>query len=579
MSKSLRFQRPHLSITELETRALPDFTILTGVNGSGKSHLLQAIENRSVGIDGLTNPRIVHFNAETFRLDNEPQFTAQQIEQERYTAWDQLNKLNNVNVRQNLINLRQQSKGALSKAEGIAQAKGIPIWNLKSTDFDDDAIYAKLREYKENVKNFFANQSNLKGNQIAQSVYIALKKLEKGLDEVGQEDFTRNYEPHNLKNDFLPIHLGKVFADYFSRYEANQYSNFRNKEYEESRYCLTEEEFIAKYGPKPWDVVNTILAKMRSVPYRVEFPEDLDRNSRYSLKLRHTEKPSVTPQFSELSSGERILMALVASVYKTSSDQSFPDVLLLDEIDASLHPSMMKNLLEIVDEVFLANNVMTIMVSHSPTTIALAPEEAIHVMNPSGSNRVEKRSRSDALRILTEGFATLDEGLKIFDLANQSDACVVTEGRNIGFVEAALKFAGISDVSVIKGAEDRTGKSQLKTLYDFFSAVDHSSKIIVLWDCDCSGLRQLESQNKTFPFVMEKFEHEFCEKGIENAFEEHLFEGFLKTTKKANGQVIQQFDESEKANFEKNIIERSNPADFSRFSSFTNFVREVVLQS
>jgi hypothetical protein len=49
------------------------------------------------------------------------------------------------------------------------------------------------------------------------------------------------------------------------------------------------------------------------------------------------------------------------------------------------------------------------LVSHSPTTIASAPEDSIYVMSKSGLNRVEKKSKSDALAILTEGFATIND--------------------------------------------------------------------------------------------------------------------------------------------------------------------------
>ena len=86
-----------------------------------------------------------------------------------------------------------------------------------------------------------------------------------------------------------------------------------------------------------------------------------------------------------------------------------PDVLLLDEVDASLHPSMMRNMLGVIQNIFLKNDIKVILVSHSPSTIALSPEESIFIMNKSGENRIEKRSKKEALSILTEGFATLND--------------------------------------------------------------------------------------------------------------------------------------------------------------------------
>ncbi len=49
----LSFLRTHKSITSFPEINLPDFVVLTGVNGAGKSHLLEAIENGSMQIDDV----------------------------------------------------------------------------------------------------------------------------------------------------------------------------------------------------------------------------------------------------------------------------------------------------------------------------------------------------------------------------------------------------------------------------------------------------------------------------------------------------------------------------------------------
>ncbi len=161
-------------------------------------------------------------------------------------------------------------------------------------------------------------------------------------------------------------------------------------------------------------------------------------------------------------------MALVASVYKASADKLFPDVLLLDEVDASLHPSMMKNMLEVVDDIFLRQSVKVILVTQSPTTIALAPEDSVHIMNPNGAERIVKTTRQEALTILTQGYATLDEGLKLFDEVANAKLTIITEGNNTAFLRKALELNGVDGVKVLEGAESKSGCTQLKTLFDFF---------------------------------------------------------------------------------------------------------------
>ena len=50
----LKVKQAYKSIDTLPKNIkLPDFTVITGVNGSGKSHLLESIENGSIQIDEI----------------------------------------------------------------------------------------------------------------------------------------------------------------------------------------------------------------------------------------------------------------------------------------------------------------------------------------------------------------------------------------------------------------------------------------------------------------------------------------------------------------------------------------------
>lgn len=83
----IQYKQQHISIEKFNNIELSDFTVLTGTNGSGKSHLLSAIEQKKVIFPNIENPNIVLFNYETFKLDNEPAFNAQQLSNERESAW------------------------------------------------------------------------------------------------------------------------------------------------------------------------------------------------------------------------------------------------------------------------------------------------------------------------------------------------------------------------------------------------------------------------------------------------------------------------------------------------------------
>jgi len=556
----LQFKNKHISIDQFNTIEIPDFVVLTGVNGSGKSHLLDAIDKRHVTITEMENANIVLFNYETFKLDNESAFNAHQLSAEREAAW---------------VYHEQQIKGT---AQGWRTNLGDDYEPLKETCKTENKNFwglksDSLKTYKQQFKNFF-NTANVKQNPQAQGIRSLAKKIPYSIDEIQHDDFVNRFKPFVFKNDFLPNQLGKVFWDYYTKYRGNQINDFENEKYNKDYDVLDEHEFLSVHGEKPWVLINQILEEFDTLQYRINSPEGTDYFGSFQLKLKHTEKADLEIEFDSLSSGEKILMALVASIYKSSSDNHFPDILLLDEVDASLHPSMMKNMLGVIENIFLKQGVKVILVTHSPTTIALAPEESIHIMNRSGTNRIEKKSKQEALTILTQGFATIDQGLRLFDQVTKTNLTIITEGKNTLLIEKALHLKGLNDIEVLTGVEGVSGKNQLKTLFDFLSRTDHINKVIFVWDCDVN--LQVKPSNNTYPYVLpHNPENAIAKKGIENIFPSCLFDNFKKTITLSDGVVITEFDPSRKRDFESFIIGRENPDDFKHFSSLISEVERV----
>ena len=560
MPLRLTFQTPYLSIDKFDPVDIPNLVVLTGVNGSGKSHLLEAIDKRHVAVEGIENPHIVLFNFETFRLENEADFNAQQLSSEREAAWNYYEQ----NLRAPVQGWRASLGDNYVDLRETCTLNRKSFWSVKGE---------ALRDYKKQFKQFF-NRPKVRDNQQAQGIYSLAKRLPYSIDELGHDQFLRLYKPVIFKNDFLPLHLGKVFWDYYVKYLGNQVNEFQSQKHGKYYEWVSEEEFLAVHGEKPWDLVNKILEGFDTLKYRVTSPEGSDYFGNFHLKLKHTEKPDLEIEFSSLSSGERVLMALVASVYKSAADSHFPDVLLLDEVDASLHPSMMKNMLDVIERIFLDQGVKVVLVTHSPTTIALAPESAIFVMNRVGHNRIEKKSKQEALAILTEGFATLEEGLKLFDQVAKANLTVITEGYNTAFIEKALAIYGVTDVEVLSGVEGSSGKSQLRTIFQFFAKAKHDKKVVFVWDCDAA--MGLEPENNTFPLTIPRnAANTLATNGIENAFQPELFDGFTKTITLSNGTTIREFDGSRKRDFQDFVIGRSEPGDFAHFSSVVERIKRI----
>lgn len=495
---------------------MPNFAVVTGVNGSGKSHLLQAIEAGKVQVEGLSRPRIVHFNYETFRLDNEDEFTAQQLAQEKEREW--------------------VSRGARKMFD---YAKMLPPAQRTTKSSEEE-------DFPDNIEH---------------------------------GEFISTYIPRAHKSGFLPKQLGRVFWDYHEKFQSNAFRRYQNDTEGTQHSAISNDDFIAKFGEKPWKIVNEIIRSFGNLDYEVVSPEGLPLSGSYQLKLRSRSDPSLLVDFESLSSGERVLLALVATVYKTSWDQRFPGLMLLDEIDASLHPSMTRILLRVIETVFLSRDAAVILVTHSPTTVALAPEDSAFIMRKQGVQpRISKESRGHALSILTDGFATLDEGLRLLDEVALKPVSVFTEGNNADYLSLFFELSGLTDVHVVRGLEGVSGKNQLRTIFDWISRVSLSNKALFVWDWDAQEtLMSLQEQNNTFAFFLPKNEaNSICKRGIENAFPEQLFESSVsKVIALAKTQAIREFHPHCKADFAQRIIGRRDISDFSGFASLADKVRAI----
>ncbi len=568
----LIYQKDYISIHKFNPIELPNFVVLTGVNGSGKSHLLEAIANKSIVLEGEENAKVIRFDYRDFYLENEAAYNARQIIDDRTNAWNFFQN----NIQNQIKSFRDSLAPDYEKLAEISRINFKNFLDLKETDINETALFDKYKQYKTNFRNF-ANQENHRNNQQALGVFPIAYSIPYSLDELEKEQFDYLYKPYQFKNDFLPQQLGKVIWDYQIKYRTNEINEFENEKHGKNYPVISEEDFIKLHGSKPWEILNSILEKFGTIEYRLPSPEGSDYYSDFQFRLEHPNK-HLKIDFSSLSSGEKVLMALVASIYKASSDQHFPDILLLDEIDASLHPSMIKNLLDTMNDIFLKNGTKVILVTHSPTTVALAPEDSIYVMNKLGESRIEKKNRNDALSILTEGFATLEEGLKIFDEISKQDISIISEGKNVELIKKALELNEIKDIDVITGVEGNSGDSQLRTIFDFLSKIPHQKKVIIVWDSDVKYI--LQAQNSTYPFIFPVNPgNKLAERGIENLFAKELFSNFITTVKDSKDKELKKFDSNRKSDFVNLIISRNKKDDFANFKPLLDKIEEIRKQN
>jgi hypothetical protein len=198
------------------------------------------------------------------------------------------------------------------------------------------------------------------------------------------------------------------------------------------------------------------------------------------------------------------------------------------------------------------------------------------VANKYGPDRFEKQSRKEALKILSEGFITLEEGLQIFDQFSKKELAIFTEGNNISFIEKAINLF-VPDleacIEIVTCLKDRTGKTQLKMLFDLFTKMPHDHKVLFVNDCDVTT--KFTEENHTYAFTFEKNEENTkVLNGIENLFPKRCFkQEFYPIKEKSDGGIQSSLD---KPKFENFILANASQELFMRFRPLINKIKEIL---
>jgi uncharacterized protein (DUF952 family)/energy-coupling factor transporter ATP-binding protein EcfA2 len=354
----LKSEHKSLSPFEIE---LPKFVVLTGPNGSGKTQFLEAISN-----DGISSMTKNGQNLRWIRLIPSFSLAPSETSREPFPTQAETNPAEAV---------YQRYVGAQAPLRGIQPLRRPSL------------------------------ESRL-GSRHAKQVRAVATHAGKGINELELEDFKKHLSFHDsyVSDDFLTQKFSVVFNRYWDNARKNQFNRLRKKANEADTPFLTNEEFLQKYG-NPRKEVNDLI---RAANLDFEFNEPREENDEVPFELKLVSKLSRAEiGLKDLSSGEKTIMSLVFALYNSKLEFSFPDVLLLDEPDASLHPAMTKQFLDVLINDFVkANGIQVIMTTHSPSTVALAPEEAVFVMNKEAP-RLEKTTRDKALRVLTAGVPSL----------------------------------------------------------------------------------------------------------------------------------------------------------------------------
>lgn len=590
----LEFKSEHLSIDKFNPVETGDFAVITGINGSGKTHLLRAIRNGSVSADTIGTDDIVFFDLFEFQLENESEHMLKQILEERHDVWSTFTSEVQAS-RYGRAALKAAAEGFLTAEEitaieAAAKERSTRLLALTKKDIGNNELSSKFNVYKRHLREIFRNK-RLKNDHNAQHFLRVLKLIQCFPHNISEPEFLQKYETSPLKEHLIPTQLGKIFMEYQINEFITTHKNYERGENAGSKEQRPGDSARNRHdryaGMAPWEAINEFLEAYTGGKYSITHPERIsvdhfvNRSATFKPKLINSEK-NIAVSYGDLSSGEKVLFMLALCMFKASTKSVFPRLLLLDEIDATLHPSMIKNLLAVIDDVLLRKGTRVILATHSPTTIALVPEECIFVVNPSGPARIAKAAKSDAIRMLTEGYMTLEDTIKVFDQTTKSKICVISEGNNADYIKKAISlFASEYEdqVRVINTIKKISGKTQLKMIFEFFTSVDHSMPIFIVWDPDCARYKNFSAKSNTYPVVLTKnSRNTLCKTaGIESLFDDSYFEESEIITITRGAQTTNRsFDSKKKQQFKSRMLDNASDESFGMFRDLVERIVSVL---
>lgn len=467
----------HLSARDLGEGDLPWFTVIAGPNGSGKTHLLQAIDNGHVRLlvaDELVDPDDIRlFDWTTLHVGNQQEAQPSVIMQRAEQLWNVFSsQLSGGQVRQRLTAFLKEHPGIPERAALSADPSSLltdQTHVLSVERLQADLLQVALEAVGHNRA--------LLGAVAGMSV--------RSVFSLGAREFRQLAQTQLGLDDPLQHQLSQTFLAYKALLDENELAMFRAQRGDKGQVYLEVEEFESTFGRAPWDVLDGLLAD-RGLNFAATRPES--GNDPFAVELIN-QTSGISIPFSDLSSGERVLLGLAVAVYGVTQNRQaavrLPRALLLDEIDAPLHPEMTRTMLSMLHDAFILNSCAVVMTTHSISTVALAPSDSIVYMKETVP-RLEAVHPGIAISRLSAGITALpyDNAERIICAVESSidaDLYTRTAGAMGGWLDrsnslvflparASRGEGGRTEVTKVVKAHREQGR-----LFNYFGVVDRDS--------------------------------------------------------------------------------------------------------
>ena len=361
---------------ECELEATNNLIIISGVNGTGKSQLGEIIS-------GLSSNSSVEFITASGKAQIDP----------KNIVYENIN--GTINNAQNIRNL-------LSSDNYL----GSPFVNPDS----HISIHQKIRTQVEQYETITDEYSY----RICKAIMENTSKTWDQMSVISDDEIDNQLKALNLNDLSSPFAntLQNIFNNYAVGLMDKLFKGYNDGVPKEG----VDEEYRNKFGfdkMEPWKFLNQALLEF-NLDYEFIEPKVRERIANIdSIKIKNKTNDFIAENgFNFLSSGEKTILSLLFSLMNTKGIK--PQVIVLDEYDATLNPSLTEKFYKILEKYFISKDVLVIIITHSIATISMAPDYAsfyeVFKKDPR-IVKVEKDKYSDMQKALIKYYET-EENLR-----------------------------------------------------------------------------------------------------------------------------------------------------------------------
>ncbi|PIF33851.1 putative AbiEii toxin of type IV toxin-antitoxin system [Flavobacterium sp. 9] len=343
---SIKLNEKYKSFDEsFETELEGDLIILSGINGSGKSQIINIINGK----------------------ENKTQITSPNSSINRTSQTSSLSTLNiSRKVLINDIEIKNHEIEYKSFKDNIA----IPEIIKSTSNTNNTSINEAYRQYKLGKLNPEINKSY--ATSCLQAIKILGNFYNPDSFEIPEDIFKYELRKGGFiwkNDDVFTDFIGNIFYNY-----ALEVAQGQQETGKKGGAAFNAETL----GPAPWNELNQLFDFLKfdyrfKNSYEVKYGELNETPHLYQIdstgKIIETEDRSLE----HLSDGEKTIISLCFISLKRIENVD-KKLLLFDELDAVLNPSLINSFFSVIEKYFIHKGITVILATHSPATISLAPE-------------------------------------------------------------------------------------------------------------------------------------------------------------------------------------------------------------